>query len=185
MKIGRQMILATIASMFLMLASGSAQQKPIFVDRNSGWGNTGIQSTPPVAFIVSAGICIEGNNCNSSGGPAMSYLVPMTFYPSGCTQHLTISSGTAFSAIANVFAQGGELVFQVPRVLSNDGSVPSNFFQANQSDGGPFGANPAVITSIEITIAPFTFQLTSGGWWQTVGENGNPPALTISVFGSH
>lgn len=178
-------ILCTAALVVFVFAKPSQGQQPILRLADSGWGNTGIQTTPPAAFVVSVGFCVTGPNCNSSGN-GMSNLNPLTFYPSGCPQRVKIYSGAVFDAIASVFAQSGNITYWVPRVLSNDGSVPPNFFQSNQGDGGEVViGHPSTITYIEIALGGFTFQpfqIDGGEDWQLVGADGTPPPLQIAVF---
>ena len=178
-------ILAAIA--FLALAANAfAQQRPIWVIQNSGWANSNVQSTPPAAVIMSTGACTPGPNCDVSIAE-MSALNPLTFYPSSHIQSVTVTSawGPTFDAYASVFAQGGNTNYSVAQVLTNDGVIPSNFFQNNQANGGTVNLKPATVTSVQVLLAPFSFQLTSGGWWVAVGKDGKPPQMSIRVYGSY
>jgi hypothetical protein len=177
-------ITAVIA--FAAVAGSAYAQQPIFVIQEAGWANSGIQSTPPAALIVGTGACIQGPNCNVSI-TEMSTLNPLMFYPSSHVQTVTITSawGTTFDAYASVFAQGGNINWSVAEVLSNDGLVPANFFQSNQANGGTVNRKPATVTSVQVILAPFTFQQTSGGWWVAIGSNGIAPQMTIRVYGTY
>lgn len=179
------MVKATICLSVLLMCPLAYSQQLLFVDHDAAWGNTGFQQTPPAAFIMSAGACVESNDCNFSSGAGM--LNPLTFYPSTHTQTVTITSGwgQAYTAFAQVFARGGNIGWSVPRVLTNDGQVPPNFFQSNQSDGGSHVFNPATVTSVEVVLAPFTFQETASGYWEAVGSDGNPPQMLVRVYGSY
>jgi hypothetical protein len=178
--------IAAIIAFIAVVSYADAQQQPIFVFRDSAWANTGVQSTPPAAVITSAGVCAQGPNCNSYG-EGMNNLNPLTFYPSSHIQTVTVTSawGSAFDAFASVFTQGGEIDYWVPQLLSNDGLAPSNFFQGSQTSGGTAKLKAATATSVEVLLAPFTFQQTSGGWWVAVGNDGYPPQMTIRVYGTY
>jgi hypothetical protein len=183
--VSRALIVAALA--FVAMASnGDAQQQPIFVYRDSGWANSIVQPTPPAALIMSTGVCTQGPNGNGFGA-GMNNLNPLTFYPSGCVQTVTVTSawGSTFDAFVSVFGQGGDIDYWGPELLSNDGLVPSNFFQVNQANGGTVKLKPATVTSVEVVLAPFTFQQASGGWWVAVGNDGNSPQMTIRVVGTH
>lgn len=159
-------------------------QQRVFVIQNSAWGNSGVQQTPPAAFIMSAGVCgPPGLNCDSFGLGTRD-LSPLPLYPSSCMQRVTIYSGAAFDAIASVLAQGGKIAYWVPRSFSNDGSIPSDFFQRNQSNGGEAEIKPATVTSIRVTIGPFSMQQNSGGAWEAVNPAGGTPRLVIEAFGN-
>jgi len=114
-------------------------------------------------------------------------LNPLTFYPSVYTQTVTVTAawGSAFNAVASVFAQGGLIMNCNMRVLVNDGLVPSNFFQVNSNDEGQHQFNPATVTSIKVAIAPFSFQQLSDGAWEAIGGDGNPPRILVRVYGSY
>lgn len=172
--------LVTIAA----LTSSSQAQQLLFTGGDTGWGTIGPQATPPAAFIYSTGVCINPN-CDFNSGMGM--LNPLTFYPSTHTQTVTVTSGwgSAFSAFASIFAQGGTIRFINMRVLTNDGLVPSNFFQSHADDGGQHQFNPLTATSIEFLIAPFNFQQLSDGTWEAIGSDGNPPQILVRVYGSY
>jgi hypothetical protein len=182
MKIMHRTLVVAIGIGFLTLAPyGNA--RAILTLTNSGWGNTSDQTTPPAAFIMSVGFCVTGPNCNPAGA-GMSNLNPLTFYPSHCRQKVRIYSGPAFDAIVSVFSQSGDLTYWVPRVLSNDGSVPSDFFQKNQSNGGSVNVGPATtVKFIEIVMGSFSFKQLPGGYWEAEGSDGNPPPMNITVYG--
>lgn len=185
-RVGRIIAVLTFVAIAMMAADANAQQGPLFFFRDSGWANSGVQPTPPAALIMSSGVCIAGPNCNDFGNGA-DYLNPLTFYPSNHTQTVTITAawGSTFDTLASVFAQGGQIDYSVIQVLSNDGLIPSNFFQNNQGSGGSANLRPATVTSVEVQLAPFVFQQTSGGWWVAVGSDGNPPTMNISVYGTY
>jgi hypothetical protein len=178
--IGR--IIATLA--FAGIASyANAQQQLLFSAHESIFPNTSVQSTPPAAMIMSAGVCIQGLACLDSG---FSYLNPLTFYPSSHVQTVTVTSswGSTFDAFASVFGNGGDICFSLAEVLSNDGLAP-NFFQDNSESAGCHNLKAATATSVEIEVAPFTFQQTINGWWIAVGTNGKPPLLNVNVYGTY
>ena len=155
------------------------------LDHDSAFANTSAQSSPPAALVVGAGVCVVGPNCNGTGS-GLNYLNPLTFYPSTHTQVVTITSGwgSTFDAFASVFAQGGDIGYWVSQVLSDDGLVPSTFPQDSQGNGGDLNFTPATVTSVQVELAPFSFQQTSGGWWVAVGRDGNQPLMNISVNGT-
>jgi len=181
--LNRWKVLACIASLFaFMTIAANAQQRPILVIQEAGWANTGIQSTPPAALIVGTGVCIGCSNFGQTNA-----LSALTFYPSSHVQTVTITSswGSSFTAYAGVFATGGEINWTVAQVLSNDGLVPTDFRSSYQGNGGSVNLNPATVTSVEVILAPYTFQLTSIGDWVAVGSNGLPPQMTIRVYGTY
>jgi hypothetical protein len=173
----------TVAS--VMIAANGYAQSPILVIKDSGWANTNTQSTPPAALIMATGDCVQSSTCwlNIS---VMSALNPLTFYPSSHVQTVTITSswGPTFDAYASVFAAGGNVNYAVIQVLSNDGLIPSNFFTSYQGNAGTANLKAATVTSVTVTVAPFAFQQTSGGWWVAVGNDGNPPQMNIKVSGT-
>ncbi|MGC2477349.1 MAG: hypothetical protein WA485_23625 [Candidatus Sulfotelmatobacter sp.] len=170
----------------LMIVPQANAQGLLYVLRDSAWANTGVQPTPPAAVVVTAGACNQGIGSCGGFGNGQNYLNPLTFYPSKNIQKVTITSawGSAFTTVANVFAQGGTVPFWVPQVLSNDGLIPAGFPQNSQGDGGNANVNPATVTSIEIILYPFTFQQTAGGFWVAVGSDGNAPQMIFRVYGA-
>ena len=184
-KMSRLKIALSIIAVTILSSYGTAQQL-LFSIRDTGSANTNIQSTPPAALIMSAGACLQGPNC-STFGAGMNNLNPLLFYPSSHWQTVTITSawGPSFNTFASVFSPGGNLNLWVPQFLTDDGLVPSNFFQSNQSGGGPLYSNPATVSSVVIVLAPFTFQQMPAGWWEAIGTGGQPPVLTIRVYGKY
>lgn len=83
-----------------------------------------------------------------------------------------------------MFSQGGTINWSVAEVASNDGLIPSNFLTSNQANGSTVTLSATTVTSVQIAIAPFVFQKTSGGWWVAVGTDGNQPKMTIRVYGN-
>jgi hypothetical protein len=177
--------IAAIVAFAGIAAKGYAQQPPILLIRDAAWANSGTQPTPPAALIVGTGICVYGPNCANSITD-MSTLNPLTFYPSSHVQTVTITSawGPTFDSYAGVFTLGGDLSWSVVQILSNDGLVPSSFFQSSQGNGGTINLNPATVTSVQFILAPFRFQQTSGGWWIAVGSDGLAPQMNIRVNGT-
>ena len=180
-------IYITAVLAFVAVAATAYAQQPILVIQNSGWANSNIQTTPPAAFIMDSGVCISGEPTCSSLLSNMSALNPLTFYPSTHVQTVTITSawGSTFDAFAAVFAQGGGIEYEVAQVLSNDGLIPYNFYTSYQGNSGVYNLKPATVTSVQLILAPFTFQMTSIGDWVAVGNNGKPPQMTIRVYGTY
>jgi hypothetical protein len=176
-------VLACVTALLaFMTIAANAQQSPILVIQEAGWANTGIQSTPPAALVVGTGACIGCSNFGQTNA-----LSALTFYPSSHVQTVSITSswGSSFTAYAGVFATGGEINWTLAQVLSNDGLVPANFSTSYQSNGGTVNLKPATVTSVQVILAPFTFQITSIGDWVAVGSNGLPPQMTIRVYGTY
>lgn len=186
MKTVRRILSSAIAFAFFVLAPCSHAQKAILTLPDSAWGNTGLQTTKPASFIMSFGACVVGSgNCGGFGAGTIN-LGPYMFYPSNCPQKVVISSGAEFDAITAVFAQSGNLNVWLPRVLSNDGSIPSDFFTKNQGNGGNVHVGyAATIKLITIQIPPFSFQpvqISGGEYWEALGKDGNPPSMVITVY---
>jgi hypothetical protein len=81
-----------------------------------------------------------------------------------------------------VFAQGSDLNYWLPRILSNDGTIPSDFFTTNQANGGKVHTGrAATISLIVVQVSPFSFQPIEGGY-EALGTDGNPAAMTITVY---
>lgn len=174
--------ITAVFALVAIAASAYAQQAPLLVIQDSGWANTGYQSTPPAALIMSMGACNQPCSDNM-----MSMLNALTFYPSTHIQTVTITSawGNAFTDLASVFAQGGEINWSVIQVLSNDGLVPSNFLSSYQGNGSSANLKSATVTSIEVIIKPFAFHETSIGDWTAIGSDGLAPQMTIRVYATY
>jgi hypothetical protein len=183
---GGMSLYVTTAIIWLGLASLGHAQQMLFVAHDSGWGRMVHQQTPPAAFVMSVGVCNRHDNDNCDFGACAGMLNPLIFYPSTHTQTVTITSATgqAFKTFAQVFAQGGDIGWAVPRVLSNSGLVPLNFFPVNLSDGGNRVFSPATVTSVKVVLAPFAFQQKAPGEWEAVGGDGNPPQMLVQVYGN-
>jgi hypothetical protein len=171
----------------LLLFTQAQAQKAVLTITDSTWGNTGVQTVQPAAFIMSFGVCVAGSaNCIPDGGSAMSNLSPLMFYPSNCPQKVTIRTGPAFEALATVFAQSSDLNTQLPRIVSNDGSIPSDFFTNNQSNGGNVRTGRAgTISLIVVQVSPFSFQPVQTGQgeiWEALAKDGSPATMTITVY---
>ena len=186
MNTAKRMLFSAIAVAFFAMSPYSQAQKAIFTLPDSAWGNTGLQTNKPASFIMSFGACVVGSNDCGGFGAGAFYVGPYMFYPSNCPQKIVISSGAEFDAIAAVFAQSGNLNVWLPRVLSNDGSIPSDFYTNDQGNGGNVHVGyAATIKLITIQIAPFSFQpvqISGGEYWEALGKDGNPPSIVITVF---
>lgn len=177
---------------------GKADSLIVTLD-DSAWGNTGISDAAPSAFVTSLGVCAEASIGGCSVFSTGSFLDPITFLPSSSPQSVTVKRGAQFSAVASAIGEG-RFGNERPRILSLNGSVPTDFPLIAQSNGGDVytGYPGADITSIVITIGAFgfqEFQSSSGPIWEaqfhptsTVLEwdpgitDRDTPPLTIDVY---
>ena len=137
--------------------------------------------SPPASFVWTWGACSAPCYPNT--------LDPIAFLPSNSSQSVDITTGTNFSEVADAVGSGS-FDFEEWQTLSFSGSVPpgwpNNPTQPTGEGGGDYytGYPGATVTSIVVTIAPFSFQhpAVNPTRWQAEGDTGQPSPMTIQIY---